>query len=67
MSIVQAIPRPGVRRSRPCSAEDAKLVERVRSGDEHAFETIFKRHHAPLLSYARHMPASRDEAEDALQ
>jgi RNA polymerase sigma factor (sigma-70 family) len=67
MSIVQAISRPGVRRSRPSSAADAKLVGRVRSGDERAFEAIFKRHHAPLLSYARHMLASQDEAEDALQ
>ena len=67
MSIVQAIPRPGVRRSRPSPAEDAKLVERVRAGDERAFEAIFKRHHAPLLAYARHMLANRDEAEDALQ
>jgi RNA polymerase sigma factor (sigma-70 family) len=67
MSIVQAIPRPGVRRSRPSLAADAELVGRVRSGDERAFEAIFKRHHAPLLSYARHMLADQDEAEDALQ
>ena len=67
MSIVQAISRPGVRRSRPASAEDAELIGRVRAGDERAFETIFKRHHAPLLSYARHMLANQDEAEDALQ
>ncbi len=39
----------------------------MRSGDERAFEAIFKRHHAPLLSYARHMLANQDEAEDALQ
>jgi RNA polymerase sigma factor (sigma-70 family) len=67
MSIVQAISRPGARRSRPSAAEDAKLVARVRAGDERAFEAIFKRHHAPLLSYARHMLANQDEAEDALQ
>jgi RNA polymerase sigma factor (sigma-70 family) len=67
MSIAQAIPRPGARRSRPFAAADAKLVGRVRAGDERAFEAIFKRHHAPLLSYARHMLANQDEAEDALQ
>ncbi len=67
MSIVQAISRPGARRSRPSAAEDAKLIGRVRAGDERAFEAIFKRHHAPLLAYARHMLASQDEAEDALQ
>src|ERR1700690_4076474 len=48
-------------------AADATLVRRTQSGDERAFEAIFKRHHAPLLSYCRHMLASQDEAEDALQ
>jgi RNA polymerase sigma factor (sigma-70 family) len=67
MSIVNAIQRPGARRSRPAPAADARLVKRVRAGDEHAFEAIFKRHHGPLLAYARHMLANQDEAEDALQ
>ncbi len=48
-------------------ADDATLVQRMQSGDEGAFEAIFKRHHAPLLSYCRHMLGGRDEAEDALQ
>jgi RNA polymerase sigma factor (sigma-70 family) len=39
----------------------------ARAGDERSFETIFKRHHAPLLSYCRHMLGDQDEAEDALQ
>jgi RNA polymerase sigma factor (sigma-70 family) len=47
--------------------DDAALVRRLRSGDERAFEEIFKRHRAPLLSYCRHMLSSQDEAEDALQ
>ena len=47
--------------------DDAALVRRLQSGDERAFEAIFKRHHAPLLSYCRHMLSSQDEAEDALQ
>jgi RNA polymerase sigma factor (sigma-70 family) len=47
--------------------EDAALVRRMRAGDERAFEAIFKRHHAPLLSYCRHMLGNQDEAEDALQ
>src|SRR6202167_5616578 len=46
---------------------DDALVRRTRAGDERAFETIFKRHHAPLLSYCRHTLGNRDEAEDALQ
>jgi RNA polymerase sigma factor (sigma-70 family) len=47
--------------------DDATLVRRIRTGDERAFEAIFKRHHAPLLSYCRHMLCTQDEAEDALQ
>jgi RNA polymerase sigma factor (sigma-70 family) len=47
--------------------DDATLVRRLQSGDERAFETIFKRYRAPLLSYCRHTLSSQDEAEDALQ
>ncbi len=35
--------------------------------NERSFEAMFKRHHASLLSYCRHMLGDRDEAEDALQ
>jgi RNA polymerase sigma factor (sigma-70 family) len=42
-------------------------MQGLRQGDEHCFEAIFKRHHAPLLSYCRHMLGNREEAEDALQ
>jgi RNA polymerase sigma factor (sigma-70 family) len=47
--------------------DDAALVRRMRAGDERAFEAIFKRHHAPLLSYCRHMLSNQTEGEDALQ
>jgi RNA polymerase sigma factor (sigma-70 family) len=36
-------------------------------GRDERFEEIFKRHHAPLLAYCRHMLGNREEAEDALQ
>src|SRR6202167_2056653 len=49
------------------STNDAVLVRRMRRGDEGAFERIFQRHHAPLLSYCRHTLGNQDEAEDALQ
>jgi RNA polymerase sigma factor (sigma-70 family) len=39
----------------------------MQAGDEGAFAAIFKRHHAPLLSYCRHILSNRDEGEDALQ
>jgi RNA polymerase sigma factor (sigma-70 family) len=47
--------------------DDAALVWRMQAGDERAFAAIFKRHHAPLLSYCWHMLGNRDEGEDALQ
>jgi RNA polymerase sigma factor (sigma-70 family) len=47
--------------------DDAALVRRTQAGDEGAFEAIFKRHHAPLLSYCRHMLGNQPEGEDALQ
>ncbi len=47
--------------------DDAALVRGAQAGEVGSFEAIFKRHHAPLLSYCRHMLCSRDEGEDALQ
>jgi RNA polymerase sigma factor (sigma-70 family) len=48
-------------------ARDDALVRAVQAGDERAFEAIFKRHHAPLLAYCRHMLSNQCEGEDALQ
>jgi RNA polymerase sigma factor (sigma-70 family) len=74
MSVADALPtrteerhaRRKVLGARPRD-DDAALVRRVQGGDEQAFAAIFKRHHAPLLSYCRHMLGNRDEGEDALQ
>ncbi len=46
---------------------DEHLVERLRRGDETAFEVIYERHVHGLLSFCRHMLGSREEAEDAVQ
>src|SRR5688500_13945873 len=46
---------------------DERLVAQLRRGNEAAFEVLYDRHHAAVLSYCRHMLGSRDEAEDALQ
>src|SRR3954468_3662516 len=48
-------------------ASDERLVEHVRGGSEAAFEAIYDRHHRGILAFCRHMLASADEAEDALQ
>ncbi len=55
------------RRGGLADAPDAVLVKRLHGSDDRAFEAIFKRHYAPLLSYCRHMLGSQDEGEDALQ
>ena len=46
---------------------DDRLVAQLRRGNAAAFEVLYDRHHAAVLSYCRHMLGSRDEAEDALQ
>lgn len=46
---------------------DDALVERLRTGDEAAFEVLFDRYSAPLLSFCRHMLGRAEEAEDAVQ
>jgi RNA polymerase sigma factor (sigma-70 family) len=48
-------------------ASDERLVELVRGGSEAAFEAIYDRHHRGILAFCRHMLASADEGEDALQ
>lgn len=46
---------------------DDYLVERLRRGDESAFEVIYERHVPGVLSFCRHMLGSPEEAEDAVQ
>jgi RNA polymerase sigma factor (sigma-70 family) len=48
-------------------ASDERLVELVRGGSEAAFEAIYDRHHRGILAFCRHMLASPDEGEDAVQ
>ncbi|MEA2226654.1 MAG: hypothetical protein QOF04_284, partial [Solirubrobacteraceae bacterium] len=46
---------------------DVDLTERLRAGDEAAFEAIYERYHSGLLAFCTHMLGSREEAEDVLQ
>jgi RNA polymerase sigma factor (sigma-70 family) len=48
-------------------ASDERLVELVRQGSQPAFEVLYDRHHRGILAFCRHMLASREEAEDAVQ
>lgn len=46
---------------------DALLVSRLRRGDEDAFEQLVRAHGGRLLSVARRMLGSNDDAQDAVQ
>jgi RNA polymerase sigma factor (sigma-70 family) len=48
-------------------AGDERLVEQIRRGNDVAFTVVFERYAPPLLAFCRHMLASREEAEDAVQ
>src|SRR5438067_4029325 len=46
---------------------DERLVRELRRGNERAFEMLYDRHVAGLLSFCRHLLGSPAEAEDAVQ
>jgi RNA polymerase sigma factor (sigma-70 family) len=46
---------------------DERLVDQLRRGNDAAFEVLYDRHHRAILSFCRHMLASPEEAEDAVQ
>ena len=48
-------------------ADDDRLAQQLRDGNEAAFEVAFERHGAGILSFCRHMLGSQEEAEDAVQ
>ncbi len=48
-------------------ASDERLVALIRRGHHAAFEALVQRYQSRLLSFCRHMLASREDAEDVLQ
>jgi len=46
---------------------DERLIALTRGGNHAAFEILCSRYHSRLLSFCRHMLASREDAEDVLQ
>ncbi len=60
-------PRRLVPRRRLVKLADEQLVVLVRRGDQSAFEELFDRHSAGVLSFCRRFLCSREEGEDALQ
>lgn len=49
------------------TGSDERLVSLVRRGERAAFEALYDRHAAALLSYSYFMLGSREDAEDAVQ
>src|SRR6195952_5003528 len=48
-------------------ASDERLVALTRGGNQGAFEPLVGRYQSRLLSFCRHMLASKEDAEDVLQ
>jgi RNA polymerase sigma factor (sigma-70 family) len=48
-------------------SRDALRLDRMRRGDDRAFERLHARHHAAVLAFCRHLTGSREDAEDAVQ
>ena len=49
------------------SADEHVLLERLRAGDERAFEALVERHYPTMLAVARHYVSSRAVAEEVVQ
>src|SRR5260370_37590331 len=47
--------------------DDGYLIERLRTGDEVAFEELVEHHAAPLLAVTRRILRDEEEARDAVQ
>jgi RNA polymerase sigma-70 factor (ECF subfamily) len=51
----------------PMLADDGYLIERLRTGDDTAFEELVAHHAAPLLAVTRRILCDEEEARDAVQ
>ncbi len=49
------------------ATEETALLERLRAGDERAFEALVERHYPTMLAVARHYVSSRAVAEEVVQ
>ncbi|MDP1731095.1 MAG: sigma-70 family RNA polymerase sigma factor [Devosia sp.] len=49
------------------SSDDGRMLEMLRNGDETAFRTLVRRHHAAMISFARSFLRERASAEEAVQ
>jgi RNA polymerase sigma-70 factor (ECF subfamily) len=47
--------------------DDVQLLQRIRDGDEGAFDTLFRRYYSPLVGFAETMLRGMGAAEDIVQ
>ena len=47
--------------------DDAQLLQQIRTGDEGAFDTLFRRYYAPLVGFAEAMLRGTGASEDIVQ
>jgi RNA polymerase sigma-70 factor (ECF subfamily) len=47
--------------------DDAQLLQRIRNGDEGAFDALFRRYYAPLVGFAESMLRGAGASEDIVQ
>src|SRR5436189_4563873 len=63
---MEAVSMTAIAQTAP-SADDQRLLDSLRAGDESAFETLIDRYHTPLLRLAMLYVPSRAVAEDVVQ
>ncbi|HEX3233641.1 MAG TPA: RNA polymerase sigma-70 factor [Gemmatimonadales bacterium] len=51
----------------PAAPAESALIDRIRSGDEPAFEQLFRAYYQPLCDFARSYVRSRETAEELVQ
>ncbi|MEN8184726.1 MAG: sigma-70 family RNA polymerase sigma factor [Myxococcota bacterium] len=59
--------RDGAAAAAPSRARDEALLERLRAGEEAAFEALVRTHGGPMLAVARRMLRDPEEARDVVQ
>jgi RNA polymerase sigma-70 factor (ECF subfamily) len=57
----------GIEGQTVCTADDVKLLERVRAGDERACEALVRQHGGRMLSVARRFLRTEEDSADAVQ
>lgn len=69
MSVAYAAPPSSFRRGTSFfrRANDERLLQLARRGDEMAFSTLFYRYQRPIVSYCTHLMGNQSDGEDAAQ